>query len=106
MRLSSRTLYSNLLAAILLPFNVYTRGGWHLFGCNAELEWLGKTRSQRAGSFLEAVEREASRLDRSGGILCDAVCGRLSSTPSANQPLRLSNCLLLLRDRRERVLVE
>ena len=41
-------------------------------------------------AFLEAVEREASRLDRSGGSPCDAVCGRLSSTPSADQPLRLS----------------
>ena len=54
---------------------------------------------------LEAVEREACRLGRSGGSLCDAVCGRLSSTPSADQPLRLSQLPPLITrpplDRRE-----
>ena len=74
------SLYSNSLAAILLPIDVYTRGGWHLFGCNAELEWLGKTRSQRAGSFLEAVEWEACRLDRSGGSLYDVFAAGFTST--------------------------
>ena len=50
-------------------------------------------------AFLEAVEREASRLDRSGGSPCDAVCGRLSSTPSADQPLRLSQLPPLIPER-------
>ena len=101
MRFWFSTSYGNLLAAILLPFNVYTRGGWHLFGCNAELEWLGKTRSQRAGSFLEAVEREASRLDRSGGSLYDAFAAGCPLPQVRINLSDLANCLLLLRPPRE-----
>ena len=48
---------------------------------------------------LEAVEREACRLGRSGGSLCDAVCGRLSYTTSADQPLRLSQLPPLIPER-------
>ena len=51
------------------------------------------------GGFLEAVEREASRLDRSGGSLYDAFA---AGCPLPQVRINLSDlaiCLLLLRDR-------
>ena len=40
---------------------------------------LGKPVPSYVGGFLEAVEREASRLDRSGGSLYDAIAASLSN---------------------------
>ena len=59
----------------------------------------GKTRPCTSGCFREAVEREASRLDRSGGSLYDAFA---AGCPLPQVRINLSDlaiCLLLLRDR-------
>ena len=73
MRFCRSSLYSNLLGSYSTAVrNVYTRRLAFIW-LHARARWLGKTRSQRAGGFLEAFEREACRLDRSEGSLYDVL---------------------------------
>ena len=95
------SLYSNSLAAILLPIDVYTRGGWHLFGCMRELDGWGKP--------VRNETEASSKLSNGKPPVSTGLEEALVTPFAAGCPLPqvrinlsdLANCLLLLRLRRE-----